>query len=93
MLLEELKPLHDRFVAGDLTFKAEDFDPATNTVYFSVKDSGGLEVGKFSASSSDQMETIDYDDSEHEGTLERLRRTGESNTIARNVRRTLESMS
>lgn len=92
MLLEDISPIHSKFKVGDLTFEANDFDSDTNTASFSVKDSGGLEVGRFSVTCDDDGSHITYDDSEDEGTLDRIRMTGDGNTIARNVRRTLESM-
>jgi hypothetical protein len=92
MLLEDLKRIHYSFKVGDYYFKAKDFEVEPYTVTFSVQDSGGLEVGCFSVEFDSQDDNLEYDDSICPGTLERLRKTGETDAIVRNVRKTVNSV-
>lgn len=92
MLLEDIKRIHYNFKVGDYSFKASDFEIEPYQVKFSVQDRGGLEVGCFIVTFDPSDDNLEYDDSECPGTLERLRRTGDSNLIARNVRKTVDSI-
>ncbi len=88
MLLEDISPLHYKFTVGDFNFKAEDFE--NHTILFSVKDSGGLELGKFKVSfDSDggnmSLTNVDSD------ILDRLRRSGGGDAIMRQIKKAVDS--
>jgi hypothetical protein len=91
MLLEELKA-RQCFTVGDMTFKLEKSNKDTREVHYSICDDSGLCIGKFSASCCDENDAIEYDDSDDDGTLERLRKSGYSDAIARNVRSAIDSI-
>ena len=87
MLLEDFTPLHYKFSVGDYSFKAEDF--ADRYMLFSVKDSGGLEVGSLSVTFDDDGNNVEISDVESPGTLDKLR--GESDAVSRQIRKAVKS--
>ncbi len=83
MLLKELASKKSRFIVGDLEFIVTNIGPTTITL--NVTDAGDLKVGEFDVEFGDG--DLDYVESPaYPNTLERLRKTGESNTIARGIR-------
>ena len=91
MKLNELKQIHNEFTVAGLTIRASEFDATRIT--FAVKDAGGLQVGSFYVEFDDLTDIDYFDTPEYPNTLERLRKTGESNAISRNVNKTITSMS
>ena len=89
MLLDALTPLHYKFSVGGYTFKAEDF--GDKYMYFTVKDSGGLEVGSLSVTFDDEGNNVEITDVETPGTLERPRKSGESDSIRRQINKAVKS--
>ncbi len=95
MKLERVvKPLHYRFTVGELEFRASKFED--DHVVFDVLDSGGLKVGEFTATpvgDDADFYDVDYTDKgEYNDTLEMLRKTGDSSVIAKNIKKTLQSI-
>jgi hypothetical protein len=89
MLLEDLSNVHYRFAVGDLYFRAEEFNE-DNSIVFSVKDAGGLDIGRFLVKFDSDGGNLEFDDIES-GTLDRIRRTGESDNIMRQIKKTVSS--
>ena len=86
-----VKPLHYKFTVGELEFRASKFED--DHVVFDVLDSGDLKVGEFTASDMDGDGNIEYSDKgQYNDTLEMLRKTGDSNIIANNIKKTLQSI-
>jgi len=88
MLLEDVAPLHYKFSVADLHFRAEDFDD--KYILLSVKDNGGLEVGSVTITFDDDGSNVNIKD-EKPGTLDRLRRSGETDTISRQIKKLVKS--
>lgn len=91
MILKKLNPLHYSFKVGGLKFKATDFDDYKIT--FVVRDEGDLKVGEFSVEYDDDGRMEFSDPPEYDQTLERLRQSGDSDAIARQVKKTISSLS
>lgn len=87
MLLKELTTPDKDFIVGDLRFTLIDHNAGNSMATFVVTDDGGLTVGEFSADYTDMM-NIDYiEPPEYPNIIERLRKTGETNTISRSINR------
>lgn len=92
MKLENVvKPLHYKFTVGELEFRASKFED--DHIVFDVMDTGGLKVGEFTASDLDGDGNIEYTDKgQYNDTIEMLRKTGDSSIIAKNIKKTLQSI-
>ena len=87
MKLQEIKSVDKDFIVGDLRFTLTDHDASNSLATFEVADDGGLKVGEFTVEYLDMM-NMDYTESpEYTDTMERLRKTGDSNAISRGIRR------
>lgn len=87
MLLKEITTVDKDFIVGDLRFTLTDHDAANSLATFVVTDDGNLTVGEFIVDYKDMM-SMDYiEPPEYPDILERLRKTGETNTISRSINR------
>jgi len=92
MLLKELTSVDKDFVVSGLRFVLTDHDAPNSIATFMVTDDGDLTVGEFSVDYSN-MQSMDYiEPPEYPNILERLRKTGESNTISRGILRIIKNL-
>lgn len=93
MKLENFR-LKDRFTVDGLNFNIEDvnFDLDTDTVEFSVHDSGGLEVGRFFVYIDDNN-VMDFESHpNHPKTLDRINYRNDTARISKNVKNAINSV-
>lgn len=89
MKLEDLHSFHYAFNIDDLKFKVVNMDD--DNIWVAVMDAGGMQIGEFVIDYED--DTIELDDSDsHPGTLERLRKSGNSDAVMRNVKKMVNSL-
>jgi len=92
MKLSQISPERPEFKVGELAFDVTNVDIENNSISFSVLDAGGLQVGAFNVD-FDDVNDMDYVDAlGFQGTLERLRKSGDSNKISRNINRLVRSV-
>lgn len=98
MLLEDVNPVHNIFKIGEYTYKVEDIEYDTDEsdqdyIVVAVYDSGDLKSGEFTVY-YDTQGSIEFSDknSNYSNTLERIRRRGDSNKVARNIRKTISTI-
>ncbi len=92
MLLKELTSIDKDFVTSGLRFTLTDHDAVNSIATFMVTDDGDLTVGEFSVDYNN-MQSMDYiEPPEYPNILERLRKTGESNTISRGILRIIKNL-
>ena len=89
MKLSNLNPFHHTFKIDDLTFKTNDV--TDDNIVVGVYDEGGLQLGEFTVE-YDEDGKIEVDDSAYDNILERLRKSGNSDTIMRNLKKMVSSL-